>query len=55
MPKVLLTEDLKAGTLIEIMQAFTPPPRPVSAVYPKEKQATPKLTSFVDFLIAHLG
>jgi len=54
MPKVLMTEHLEKGTLVEVLKEFTPAPRPVNAVYPKEKQATKKLTSFVDFLAAAL-
>lgn len=51
MPKLLLEQDLIKGMLIEVLKDFTPPSRPVSAVYPKERQATPKLTSFLDYLI----
>lgn len=50
MPKVLMFDDLKRGTLVEVLQEFAPAPRPVNAVYPKEKRTTPKLTSFIDFL-----
>jgi DNA-binding transcriptional LysR family regulator len=49
--KVLLEEDLRDGRLIEVLKEFTPPSRPVNAVYPKERQSTPKLTSFLDYLI----
>lgn len=50
MPKVLLENEILSGQLIEILKQYTPPPRPVNAVYPKERQATPKLTSFIEFL-----
>ncbi|MCB5189936.1 LysR family transcriptional regulator [Methylobacillus arboreus] len=55
MSKVLLEADLSNGTLVEVLKDFTPPPKPVHAVYPKERQATPKLTSFIDYLIHRLG
>ena len=54
MPKVLLEKDIQAGQLVEVLKAFTPPSRPVNAVYPKERQTTPKLASFVDYLVEHL-
>ncbi|WP_019881606.1 MULTISPECIES: LysR family transcriptional regulator [unclassified Methylophilus] len=54
MPKVLLENDIHTGQLVEVLKAFTPPSRPVNAVYPKERQTTPKLASFVDYLVEHL-
>lgn len=54
MPKVLLAPDIQAGRLVEVLKAFTPPSRPVNAVYPKERQTTLKLASFVDYLAEHL-
>ena len=54
MPKVLLEEDLRNGRLIEVLKEFTPSSRPVNVVYPKERQPTPKLTSFLDYLIQRL-
>ena len=54
MPKVLLAHDIQAGQLVEVLKDFTPPSRPVNAVYPKERQTTPKLASFVDYLAEHL-
>lgn len=54
MPKVLLEKDIQAGQLVEVLKDFTPPSRPVNAVYPKERQTTPKLASFVDYLAEHL-
>lgn len=55
MPKVLMAEDLEKGTLVEVLKAYTPAPRPVNAVYPKEKQTTPKLTAFIEFLTEALN
>lgn len=54
MPKVLLEQNLKDGSLIEVLHKFRPPSRPVNAVYPKERQTTPRLASFVDYLVKHL-
>lgn len=54
MPKVLLEQNLKDGSLIEVLHKFHPTPRPVNAVYPKERQTTPRLATFVDYLIKNL-
>ncbi|KQT41733.1 MULTISPECIES: LysR family transcriptional regulator [unclassified Methylophilus] len=54
-PRLLLDQDIKSGALVEVLQDFKPSPRPVNAIYPKERQTTPKLASFVDYLIAHLA
>ena len=54
MPKDLLAEDLKAGSLVELLEKDLPPTRPIHAVYPRETQAVPKLKSFVEYLIARL-
>lgn len=54
MPKELLRPAIEAGRLVELMKTHVPPARPIHAIYPKERQLTPKLTSFVDFLIQRL-
>lgn len=54
MPRILMQEHLEKVDLIAVLKEFTPAPRPVSAVYPKEKQASPRLTSFIEFLIVAL-
>ena len=54
MPTDLLRQDIEQGTLVEIMQDYVPPPRPIHAVYPRERQSVPKLTSFVEFLVERL-
>jgi DNA-binding transcriptional LysR family regulator len=54
MPKGLLGQNLKDGSLIEVLHEFHPPSRPVNAVYPKERQTTPRLVSFIDYLVKHL-
>jgi DNA-binding transcriptional LysR family regulator len=51
MPRALLQDDIVAGRLIELLPAFTPPARPIHAVYPRNRQTQPKLTSFVDYLM----
>jgi DNA-binding transcriptional LysR family regulator len=54
MPKELLRPDIEAGRLVELLTDHVPPARPINAVYPKGRQLTPKLTSFVEFLRTRL-
>ena len=54
MPKELLRPDIEAGRLVELLADDVPPARPINAVYPKGRQLTPKLTSFVEFLRVRL-
>lgn len=51
-PRDLLKDDIAAGRLVEMLAAYTPPARPIHAVYPRNRQSQPKLTSFVDYLVA---
>ncbi|MNV26581.1 HTH-type transcriptional regulator DmlR [compost metagenome] len=51
-PELLLAEDVRAGRLIPILQPYWPVARPITLLYPKDRQALPKLTTFVDFVVA---
>ncbi|MDH2051040.1 LysR family transcriptional regulator [Achromobacter marplatensis] len=50
-PELLLGDDVRAGRLVPILQPYWPAARPISLLYPKDRQALPKLTTFVDFLV----
>jgi len=52
MPRALLKDDISAGRLVELLNAYTPPARPIHAVYPRSRQSQPKLSSFVDYLVS---
>ena len=54
MPKALVREDIDAGRLVELMRDHLPTARPIHAVYPRTRQSSPKVASFVEFLIAAL-
>ncbi len=54
-PELLLTDDVRAGRLIAILQPYWPAPRPISIIYPRDRKALPKLTTFVDFIMARLS
>jgi DNA-binding transcriptional LysR family regulator len=48
-------DDIRAGNLIEVLADFRPPGQQVSAVYPNNPHQSPKVRSFLDFLIEELG
>ncbi len=52
---VMLGGDVAAGRLIEILQDHLPPPQPMHLVYPKDRQPVPKLSRFVEFMLAQFG
>jgi len=49
-PQVLVAEDLAAGRLVGVLDAYLPTGRPVHALYRQDRQPLPKLASFVAFL-----
>ncbi len=50
-PELLLAEDVRAGRLVPILQPAWPVARPITLLYPKDRKALPKLTTFVDFMV----
>lgn len=55
MPKELLKPDIASGRLVELMKSHVPAPRPIYAVYARDRQTVPKVSSFVDFVSDELG
>jgi DNA-binding transcriptional LysR family regulator len=54
-PEVLLAEDLDAGRLVRLLPEHQPLSRPVHLVYMPDRRLTPKLRSFIDFVVARFG
>lgn len=54
-PSFLVGEDLKNGTLIELMPSFHSIELGIYAVYPTRKHVAPKLRALIDFLAAHFS
>lgn len=53
--EVLLAQDIAAKRLVPILKDYVPTARPMHLVYPRDRQATPKLTSFIDFMLERFG
>mgnify|MGYP001555211515 CR=1 FL=1 len=53
-PEVLVAHDLASGTLVQVLQAYSPKPHPVHIVYRHDRRPLPKLTRFVAHLLEHV-
>ncbi len=49
-PHYGIEKHLREGRLVEVLGAFPPPPMPVSALYPQNRQLSPRVRVFVDWL-----
>ncbi len=54
-PTFMLGEDLRAGTLVRLLPAYTPPEVGLYAVYPPSRHLSAKVRSFVEFLVTRFG
>ncbi|XXF80669.1 LysR family transcriptional regulator [Myxococcaceae bacterium GXIMD 01537] len=50
LPTVLAADDLRAGLLLPVLEAASPPGLPVHAVYPSSRQLPSKVRAFLDAL-----
>lgn len=49
-PRYHLEEDFESGRLVEVLPGFAPDPSPVMALYPRDRQLSPRLRVFLDWL-----
>jgi DNA-binding transcriptional LysR family regulator len=49
-PRYHARSDLAAGTLVEVLADFPPTPSPVSLLYPHNRQLSPRVRVFVDWV-----
>ncbi|OWW21030.1 LysR family transcriptional regulator [Noviherbaspirillum denitrificans] len=54
-PEVLLSEDLDQGRLVRLLPGHALPAQPMHILYPSSRNMTPKLKSFVDFVVERFG
>jgi len=50
-PRYRFKQDLAEGRLVEVLPAFPPSPTPLSALYPQNRQLTPRLRVFLDWIV----
>lgn len=54
-PEMLIAEDVAAGRLARVLADYDLPSRPMHIVYLADKRPTPKLRSFIDFIVDNFG
>jgi DNA-binding transcriptional LysR family regulator len=50
-PRYRFAEDFAAGTLVEILSDFSPSPTPLVALYPQNRQLSPRVRVFLDWVV----
>lgn len=48
-PRYRFEKDLADGTLVEVLADYPPSPTPLSALYPQNRQLSPRLRVFLDW------
>lgn len=54
-PYELVANEISSGRLVRLLPEYEPPPRALHALYASDRQMTPKLRSFLDFIAEELG
>lgn len=49
-PRYHVEKDLTNGTLVELLKEFPPKPSPVSVLYPRNRQLSPRVGVFIEWL-----
>ena len=53
-PRYRFLADLASGALVEVLPSHPPTPTPVSVLYPSNRQLSPRVRVFVDWLVTTL-
>lgn len=53
--EIVLADDIQRGHLVPILQDFLPEPKPMHLIYPRDRQPTPKLSTFIEFMVERFG
>jgi DNA-binding transcriptional LysR family regulator len=54
-PTPLVRDALAAGRLVRLMPGYEPQSRPMHILYAPDRRITPKLRSFIDFVVSRFG
>lgn len=54
-PEALLAREIERGELVCVLEDWLPEGAPVHLIYPRDGRPTPKLTTFIDFVIERFG
>jgi DNA-binding transcriptional LysR family regulator len=53
--RFIVEDDLRAGTLVEVLANYAGRSRPITLLYPQNRHVPLRVRSFVDFLVSELG
>ncbi|MCK9918500.1 LysR family transcriptional regulator [Microbacteriaceae bacterium K1510] len=51
LPDVLVSDDIATGQLVRVLPRYESPTRPLNLIYVRDRRMSPKLKSFVDFVL----
>ncbi|AMP05815.1 lysR substrate binding domain protein [Collimonas pratensis] len=51
LPEIMLSKDIEDGLLVRLLPGYIPPIRPLNLIYLRDRRMSPKLRSFVDFVV----
>jgi DNA-binding transcriptional LysR family regulator len=54
-PRYRFADDLASGALVEVLADFPPMPTPLSVLYPSNRQLSPRVRVFIDWLVETIG
>ena len=54
-PCELVQKEIDQGNLIQLLPDFPVPSRPMHLLYAPDRRMTPKLRSFISFVLEHFG
>jgi len=53
--EMMLAEEVRQGRLISILPEHVPDPKPMNLVYSRDHHHTPKMSTFIDFMVSSFG
>ncbi|HEY4374347.1 MAG TPA: LysR family transcriptional regulator, partial [Burkholderiales bacterium] len=54
LPRYHVMRQLAAGSLVEVLEEYRPPPMPVSVLYPASRQLAPRVRVFIDWVVERM-
>jgi DNA-binding transcriptional LysR family regulator len=55
LPDIMVAQDVEAGRLVRLLRAYAPPTRPLNLLYLRDRRMSPKLRSFIDFVVGRFA
>lgn len=55
LPEPVIADDIESGALVALLADYAPPGLPLHLIYRRDRRISPKLRSFIDFIVARFG